>query len=122
MNDMNDMEVSLPKNLAKGGGKETLFRVTIRGQIALIGIMDSKADLIISINILLITGVPGFLSGSLYFWNGNPTMNLTNLIPRHLPHLLSGSHHFYHSLHPYGPASQKIPGHGEPHSVLPDPL
>ncbi len=78
---MNDIEVSLPKKYAKGGGKETLFRVTIRGQIALIGIMDSKANLIISINTLLITGVLGFLSGSLYFWNPNRTMNLGDHIP-----------------------------------------
>ncbi len=77
----NDIEVSLPKKFAKGSGKETLFRVTIRGQIALIGIMDSKANLIISINTLLITGVLGFLSGSLYFWNGDRTLHLSDRIP-----------------------------------------
>lgn len=78
---MYDIEASLPRKIAKGGGKETLFRVTIRGQISLIGIMDSKANLIISINTLLITGVLGFLSGSLYFWNSNHTMSFTDHIP-----------------------------------------
>ena len=78
---MNDIEVSLPRSYAKGGGKETLFRVTIRGQIALIGIMDSKANLIISINTLLITGVLGFLSGSFYFWNANKVMHFGDHIP-----------------------------------------
>ena len=78
---MNDIEVSLPRKLAKGGGKETLFRVTIRGQVALIGIMDSKANLIISINTLLITGVMGFLSGSIFFWDKNRVMSLSDHIP-----------------------------------------
>jgi len=78
---MNEIEVTLPRNIAKGGGKETLFRVTIRGQISLIGIMDSKANLIISINTLLITGVLGFLSGSFYFWNNNRAMTLSDHLP-----------------------------------------
>ncbi len=78
---MNEIEVSLPRKYAKGGGKETLFRVTIRGQIALIGIMDSKANLIISINTLLITGVLGFLSGSAFFWNNSRLHSLSDHIP-----------------------------------------
>ncbi len=56
---------------AKGGGKETLFRVTIRAQVNMIGIMDSKANLIISINAILVTGILGWLTGTTYF-NGRP--------------------------------------------------
>ena len=66
---------------AKGGGKETLYRVTIRSQIRLIGILDSKANLVISINTLLITGVLGLLTGSLFFWQPSTEWQISQQFP-----------------------------------------
>lgn len=40
---------------ASGRGKETLFRVAARNQIELIAIADNKANIVIGINVLLIT-------------------------------------------------------------------
>lgn len=46
------------KKEKKGGkGKETLFRVAYRNQIALIQIADNKANLIISINTLIVSTI-----------------------------------------------------------------
>ncbi len=44
------------KILSKGRGKDTLFRVTVRNQIDQISIADNKANMIISINTIIITG------------------------------------------------------------------
>ena len=43
------------KQFARGRGKETLFRVTARNQIELIAIADNKANIIIGVNVLVIT-------------------------------------------------------------------
>ncbi len=75
-----DPNLTQPK-YAKGGGKETLYRVTIRSQIRLIGIMDSKANLIISMNTLLITGTLGLLTGSLFFIDAPREMKLVDYVP-----------------------------------------
>jgi len=40
---------------ARGRGKETLFRVSARNQIELIAIADNKANIILGINVMLIT-------------------------------------------------------------------
>ena len=69
------------KKYAKGGGKETLYRVTIRSQIRLISIMDSKANLIISMNTMLITGVLALLTGSLFYWEPDREMKFMDHIP-----------------------------------------
>lgn len=69
------------RKYAKGGGKETLYRVTIRSQIRLIGIMDSKANLIISMNTLLITGTLGLLTGSLFFIDAPREMKMVDYVP-----------------------------------------
>ena len=69
------------RDYAKGGGKETLYRVTIRSQIRLISIMDSKANLVISMNTLLITGTLGLLTGSIFFWQETRAMNFMDHIP-----------------------------------------
>lgn len=45
------------KKKKNGKGKETLFRVAYRNQIALIQIADNKANLIISINTLVISSI-----------------------------------------------------------------
>lgn len=69
------------KRYAKGGGKETLYRVTIRSQIRLISIMDSKANLVISMNTMLITGSLALLTGSLFYWEPDREMNFMDHIP-----------------------------------------
>ncbi len=69
------------KKYAKGGGKETLYRVTIRSQIRLISIMDSKANIIISMNALLITGVLTVLTGSKFYWKQTAPMDFADHIP-----------------------------------------
>lgn len=71
----------LPRAFAKGGGKETLYRVTVRGQVSLIGIMDKKANLIISINTLLVTGSLGLLTGSFFYELQHSKLELFNHIP-----------------------------------------
>lgn len=68
------------KKYAKGGGKETLYRVTIRSQIRLISIMDSKANLVISMNTMLITGILAMLTGSI-FWQSTREMKFMDHIP-----------------------------------------
>ena len=78
--DLTGQEI-MEKKYAKGGGKETLYRVTIRSQIRLIGIMDSKANLIISMNTFLITGMLGFLTGSLFYFDATREMTFIDRIP-----------------------------------------
>jgi len=51
-----DVDVKEDSNHIVGGrGKETLFRVTFRNQINLISIADNKANMIISLNAILIS-------------------------------------------------------------------
>ncbi len=69
------------KKYAKGGGKETLYRVTIRSQIRLISIMDSKANLIISLNTMLITGTLALLTGSLISLTSDGDIKFMDQIP-----------------------------------------
>ncbi len=71
----------LPPAFAKGGGKETLYRVTVRSQVTLIGIMDKKANLIISINTLLVTGSLGLLTGSFFYELQHTKLEIFNHIP-----------------------------------------
>ena len=71
----------LPPAFAKGGGKETLYRVTVRSQVSLIGIMDKKANLIISINTLLVTGSLGLLTGSFFYELQHSKLEIFNHIP-----------------------------------------
>lgn len=49
------------KRMARGRGKDTLFRVTARNQIELIAIADNKANIVIGINVLLITVIIALL-------------------------------------------------------------
>jgi hypothetical protein len=66
----------------KGGGrgKETLFRVTYRNQISLIQIADNKANMIITINTLIITVLIG-LSGYGTFVEGNRFRSINIFLP-----------------------------------------
>ena len=50
---------------SKGRGKDTLFRVTVRNQIDQISIADNKANMIISINTIIITIVVTILGSGL---------------------------------------------------------
>lgn len=75
------VEEEAPRAFAKGGGKETLYRVTVRGQVSIIGIMDKKANLIISINTLLITGALGLLTGSFFYELEHDKLQIFNHIP-----------------------------------------
>ena len=70
-----------PRAFAKGGGKETLYRVTVRSQVSLIGIMDKKANLIISINTLLVTGSLGLLTGSFFYELQHSKLEIFNHVP-----------------------------------------
>ncbi len=61
-----------------GRGKETLFRVTFRNQINHIQIADNKANMIITINSLIITVMMGFSGyGTLVLGN---VFNMFNII------------------------------------------
>ena len=52
-----EMEIPKEEKKKEGKGKETLFRVAYRNQITLIQIADNKANLIISINTLIISSI-----------------------------------------------------------------
>ena len=67
-------ESDIPKNLektvnqiAKGRGKDTLFRVTIRNQADLIAIADNKANMIISVNTIIISLIIAGLGSGMSF-------------------------------------------------------
>jgi len=53
------------EGFAKGRGKDTLFRVTVRNQINMVGIADNKANMIITINTIIITLVVTILGSSI---------------------------------------------------------
>ncbi len=74
-------EEEAPRAFAKGGGKETLYRVTVRGQVSIIGIMDKKANLVISINTLLVTGTLGLLTGTFFYELQHNKLELFNHVP-----------------------------------------
>ena len=52
------------KETTSGRGKDTLFRVTIRNQIDMISIADNKANMIISINTIIISLVVAIMGAS----------------------------------------------------------
>ncbi|MGI9543078.1 MAG: Pycsar system effector family protein [Cyclobacteriaceae bacterium] len=52
-------------SLATGRGKESLFRITIRNQIDLIAIADRKANIIISVNTIVISLVIAVLGSGM---------------------------------------------------------
>jgi hypothetical protein len=55
---MEESEIGKKKNgEGKGKGRETLFRVAYRNQITLIQIADNKANIIISINAMIISSI-----------------------------------------------------------------
>ena len=68
-----------PVKLAKGRGKETLFRVAARNQIELIAIADNKANIITGINVLLISIIIAFF-GSGATLNGIEAVSKLELV------------------------------------------
>jgi hypothetical protein len=64
---------------ALGRGKETLFRVSARNQIELIAIADNKANIIIGINVMLMTLIIGVF-GSNFELDGALVMTRMELL------------------------------------------
>ncbi len=73
-------EENTKKSFAKGGGKETLFRVTIRNQIRIVAIIDRKANTIISVSTLIVMLSLGLLGGGLAY-SANFTANFNTGVP-----------------------------------------
>ncbi|RLD69291.1 MAG: hypothetical protein DRI95_00520 [Bacteroidetes bacterium] len=66
---------------AKGGGKETLFRVTLRNQIRIIAIIDSKAGTIINVSTLIVTLALAMLGGNLAYAGSESLQNYSEELP-----------------------------------------
>ncbi len=69
-----DLPEDIPENLekkakalARGRGKDTLFRVTIRNQADLIAIADNKANMIISVNTIIVSLIIAGLGSGMSF-------------------------------------------------------
>ena len=74
----NDQKAKLSE-LAGGRGKETLFRVTFRNQVNLIAIADNKANMIISLNAVLISLIIAVFGSGLTI-QGQPFMEKIILV------------------------------------------
>ena len=64
-----------------GRGCETMFRVTMRNQVALIRIADTKASMILGINSMIITVLIGILGSKMIFSEITFSGNLNLAIP-----------------------------------------
>jgi len=62
-------------------GTQTLFRVTYRTQINLIRIADTKANMILGINAMIISVLIGFISSSLMFSPNDVVADIKLVIP-----------------------------------------
>jgi hypothetical protein len=62
-------------------GTQTMFRVTYRTQINLIRIADTKANMILGINAMIISVLIGFISSSLMFSPNDVVANVKLTIP-----------------------------------------
>ena len=78
---MENEKISKKPKKSSRGGRQTLFRVTYRTQINLIRIADSKANMILGINTLIITILVGWISSTLIFANPQPMENHLILVP-----------------------------------------
>ena len=67
------------ENNYKGRGRDTLFRVTVRNQIDQISIADNKANMIISINTIIVSLVIAILGSGIGF-QGGPFLHYTQII------------------------------------------
>ena len=71
------------KSNTSGRGKDTLFRITIRNQIDMISIADNKANMIISINTIVISLIVAIMGASFanpYFASNQVTVPLLILL------------------------------------------
>lgn len=74
---------SKEESQARGRGKETMFRVTIRNQINQISIADNKANMIVSINTIIISLVVAIMGAGFsgpYFNSSQITVPFTILL------------------------------------------
>jgi hypothetical protein len=78
---MENEKIKIKEKKSSRGGKQTLFRVTYRNQINLIRIADSKANMILGINTLIITILVGWISSTLIFANPQPIENHLIVVP-----------------------------------------
>jgi hypothetical protein len=78
---MENEKIKIKEKKTSKGGKQTLFRVTYRTQINLIRIADSKANMILGINTLIITILVGWISSTLIFANPQPVENHLIVVP-----------------------------------------
>lgn len=69
-----------PKKATRGG-RQTLFRVTFRNQITLIRIADSKANMILGINTLVLSVLMGIVSSKIIFTEPESIENFKLVIP-----------------------------------------
>jgi hypothetical protein len=67
-------------SISKGRGKDTLFRVTVRNQIDQISIADNKANMIISINTIIVTIVVTILGSGSVIQGTESFIQLTQII------------------------------------------
>jgi len=74
-------DVKKTRTYAKGGGKETLFRVTLRNQIRIIAIIDSKASTIISVSTLIVTLTLAMLGGNIAYGGATALQNINDELP-----------------------------------------
>ncbi len=74
-------DVSKTKTFAKGGGKETLFRVTLRNQIRIVAIIDSKAGTIINVSTIIVTLSLALLGGNLAYSRAEALQNYMDELP-----------------------------------------
>jgi len=74
-------DVKKERVFAKGGGKETLFRVTLRNQIRIIAIIDRKASTIISVSTLIVTLSLAMLGGNLAYGGATALQNINDELP-----------------------------------------
>lgn len=73
--------VNNKKTFAKGGGKETLFRVTLRNQIRIIAIIDRKASTIINVSTIIVTLSLALLGGNLMYSRAEALKDYINVLP-----------------------------------------
>ena len=69
----------LKSNKYRGRGRDTLFRVTVRNQIDQISIADNKANMIISINTIIVSLVIAILGSGIGF-QGEPFLRYTQIM------------------------------------------
>lgn len=76
-----DFSKKIKERKQNTAGTQTMFRVTYRTQINLIRIADTKANMILGINAMIISVLIGIISSSLLFSNKEIIENIELVIP-----------------------------------------